>query len=65
MDPNANLAEQERILAAGAAHATAQRARLHELRQALNNWIGHDGFAPDWSRCPRAAKYYGEPLPRS
>jgi hypothetical protein len=56
MDPNANLAEQERILTS----SPIDRARLRELRDALREWLGNGGFAPDWARHPKAAKYYGK-----
>lgn len=72
MDPNANLREQEQLLAArhrpsgdlsqvpDARQAQADHARLWDLRQALYDWIRDGGFEPDWAACPRAAAYYGK-----
>lgn len=64
MDPNANLQEQERIIVhptvQDRAYAQAMRTRLSELRVALREWLQAGGFAPDWSKAPRAAKYYGQ-----
>lgn len=64
MDPNANLREQEEILTALATTlkgigAKTVRRRLRELRDALTGWLQGQGFAPDWAKCPKAAKYYG------
>jgi hypothetical protein len=69
MDPNANLQEQESILTrradgydpdlAWAFTRSDDTRTLRELRQALIGWIRGGGFEPDWSQCPRAAKYYG------
>lgn len=74
MDPNANLQEQERLLAelagidaAGNRHLSDScfaewrrlRARLRELRQALRGWLDAGGFEPNWAACNRAAAYYG------
>ena len=63
MDPNANLAEQERIfergLTRGATYYYADQSRLSELRKALDQWLIHGGFEPDWSKAPNAAKHYG------
>lgn len=44
MDPNANIAEQDRITRAGT--PPADRARLHELRAALRAWLHRGGFHP-------------------
>ncbi len=49
MDPNANLAEQRRILArrdAGTARL-ADYERLADLVAALDQWITGGGFLPD------------------
>jgi hypothetical protein len=64
MDPNANLQEQERIIAANAIiaangrTATAVKARLYELREALCEWLDRGGFAPDWDKSPLASRYF-------
>lgn len=63
MDPNANLEEQERILTQWKDKdprlvKLAER-RLKELRDALGYWLDYGGFAPDWTKAPQAAKYYG------
>ena len=62
MDPNANLAEQERLLTAplGTTNADrrADRERLAELRDALALWLSLGGFAPAWEACPTAAAWY-------
>jgi hypothetical protein len=72
MDPNANLAEQERLLTyddptlrvifGGSTLTQTHRrmaARLIDLRQALYDWIRDGGFEPDWNLAPNARKYYG------
>jgi hypothetical protein len=62
MDPNANLMEQEIILtvyASGSIIVARSKYRLTELREALARWLDRGGFPPDWTRCPKAAKYYG------
>lgn len=70
MDPNANLREQEDILARstrrdanGTNHGTVPTRddyrRLGELRQALYDWIRAGGFEPDWTLGPVARHYYG------
>ena len=57
MDPNANLAEQERILNEDS--ATRDRSRLKDLRFALRSWLDRGGFRPsNWSECPKASAYY-------
>lgn len=74
MDPNANLQEQERILArkhtpcgvdgptqADIDQLRADHPRLIELRWALRDWLyERGGFEPDWSACPNARKFYGK-----
>lgn len=55
MDPDANLAEQDQILADG----RHERGRLAELREALREWLQRGGFEPQWHRAPRAAAFYG------
>jgi len=56
MDPNANLAEQRRIVARmldeESEHIdTGDAVRLAELAQALDEWISKGGFLPDaWRR---------------
>jgi hypothetical protein len=65
MDPNANLAEQERIIrawdyrsvSAGSPPAD-ERARLAELRAALVAWLERGGFPPTWTAAPFAVVYY-------
>lgn len=51
MDPNANLAEQRRILARFNADeaSLADAERLAELVAALDEWISRGGFLPaEW-----------------
>jgi hypothetical protein len=62
MDPNANLQEQERIIAERELPNPDWREyaeRLLDLRQALYDWLRDGGFEPDWSKAPNAAKHYG------
>jgi hypothetical protein len=65
MDPNANLAEQERIIVAnriGDVHihvSQETKARYLDLRTALAEWLQKGGFEPDWEQAPNARKYYG------
>ncbi len=63
MDPNANLAEQERIInnakANGVVSVVSRNPRLRELRLALAEWMNRGGFEPDWTAAPNAAQYYG------
>lgn len=61
MDPNANLAEQDRILyrAIGRRIPTMtvdESDRMTELREALQSWIRADGFHPDWQAHPHATR---------
>lgn len=53
MDPNANLAEQRRIIARineGAPFVEDER-RLAELAEALDEWLSNGGFLPEaWQR---------------
>lgn len=65
MDPNTNLAEQERILERKRMHDAllprmirGDMRRLKELRASLAQWLSNGGFAPDWAKCPLATKYY-------
>lgn len=68
MDPNANLAEQDRILAKPPCASadplghgllsSYDRYRLYDLRVALRDWIAGRGFEPDWQAYPNAARYY-------
>lgn len=59
MDPDANLQEQERILASGA-RGPANRVRLHDLREELWRWLRRRGYEPRWSECPKAAVHFKE-----
>jgi len=58
MDPNANLAEQDRILRARLPGERTDAGRLAELRAALAGWLHRGGFQPDWSACPTAARHW-------
>jgi hypothetical protein len=61
MDPNANLREQEQLVASYAGRKLPDRhdaARLRYLRKALRAWLTDGGFEPDWAANPRAARYY-------
>ena len=64
MDPNANLAEQERLIARINQYATWSfkiqlERELSEFQQALYDWIRDGGFEPDWNKAPHARKHYG------
>ena len=51
MDPTANLFELREILNAPGALDADAVARVRELFDALDNWIGRGGFLPDdWRR---------------
>jgi hypothetical protein len=69
MDPTANLIEQEQIIMARdearrtvdsneTPYQSHRAARLRELREALIDWLNGGGFAPDWSKAPKARKYF-------
>jgi len=63
MDPNANIEEQERILAGRrheprVPHSDIDAPRLAELRAALTDWLKGGGFEPEWAKYPNAARYY-------
>lgn len=61
MDPQANLIEQERIIAQWGHEplaGTPDGVRLSELRDALNEWLLDGGFQPDWEHAPLAAPHY-------
>jgi hypothetical protein len=58
MDPNANLQEQERILAARAPGTRTNAGRLTELRAALAQWLHRGGFQPDWTAAPLSARHW-------
>lgn len=47
MDPNANLARQQELLADAKDNAHA-RYELHDLRMELSLWLTQGGFAPAW-----------------
>jgi len=53
MDPDANMREQEAILA-----ESGRRRRLRELRDALLVWLQNHGVEPRWSEYPRAQRWY-------
>jgi hypothetical protein len=60
MDPNANLAEQERIIRGMKAKAHPEdRYRLRALRASLCDWLRAGGFEPEWHRFNRASVYFG------
>lgn len=65
MDPNANLAEQEALtltlngMNGDEDSFDAIEAVITELRIALNGWLQRGGVEPDWSKAPKASKYYG------
>lgn len=64
MDPNANLAEQERLYVVNGGKSLHfwpkdDRIRLRALRDALADWCFRGGFEPDWSIAPVARRYYG------
>lgn len=53
MDPNANLAEQRRIVARifAGEEQDGDAQRLADLANALDEWIAGGGFLPtDWSK---------------
>lgn len=63
MDPNANLQQQERIIADrtrpdGTLH-NYDRYALHGLRMELRAWLDRGGFEPNWDQAPNARQYYG------
>jgi len=58
MDPNANLAEQQRILRARQPGSRTDAGRLQELRAALAQWLHAGGFEPTWDAYPTAARYW-------
>lgn len=68
MDPNANLAEQSDLITEcteyerddALAHPAYTEARLQlaEYREALYQWLRSGGFAPEWTRQPKAATAY-------
>jgi hypothetical protein len=60
MNPDVNLQEQDWILTLTRAKTRSNRAvrRLRELRDALNGWLQSGGVEPEWSKAPRAAKYF-------
>ena len=55
MDPNANLREQDELLAAT---SRIDKQRRSELRRALQGWLASGGFAPDWKAYPKATAAY-------
>lgn len=62
MDPNANLQEQEQLIAVAYERKLrrVELDRLADLREALGEWLEGGGFAPDWTLAPRARKYWGQ-----
>lgn len=57
MDPNANLREQQQLYGAT---DRADRVRLRELREALQQWLASSGFEPDWAAHPDASRTFRE-----
>lgn len=61
-DPNTNLDQQERLLAALALEigptADDLRLRLAVARADLRQWLDEGGYEPKWERCPIAAPYW-------
>lgn len=55
MDPNANLKEQQELLTAT---SNDDKRRRRELREALQGWLDHKGFAPTWTDYPEATKAF-------
>ncbi len=64
MDPNANLAEQDRIIVRNTGGSFApvmgDLDRLRELRKSLRVWLANGGFEPDWTAFPLAAQSFRE-----
>lgn len=59
MDPNANLAEQDRIIQdLSATVDRVDQRRLNDLRHDLCKWIDCGGFQPEWNAHPQAAHYF-------
>jgi len=64
MDPNATLVEIEILLTRlkgylGGGDADGATDRVHELSEALREWLLRGGFEPDWSEAPQAAAIFG------
>lgn len=57
MDPNANLQEQHRLLTVTGGGG---RARLRELREALDQWISRGGAHPVWADYPDTTRSFRE-----
>jgi len=61
MDPDANLAEQERLISEMATSddtTDADIVLLAKLRYALSRWLQSGGFEPDWTAGPTARRFY-------
>jgi len=60
MDPNANLAHQDRLVTAAATQPihNYDRYALFDLRQALREWLLSGGYQPDWQRYPAGTASY-------
>ena len=63
MDPNANLAEQERALrdimrARTLTHMHEAIDELIGLREDMHDWLTSGGSEPDWAQAPLALEYY-------
>lgn len=56
MDPNATLAALNDAIDAGLTKDAVEERLLH--CENLDNWLGLAGFAPDWSKYPRASNYF-------
>jgi hypothetical protein len=64
MDPNANLQEQARLLDLNGLDrldrdlSLADKRRLRELREALQEWRNRGGFDPQWYKFPHATRAF-------
>jgi hypothetical protein len=63
MDPNANLAEQERTLrdimrARTLTHMHEAIDELIGLREDMHDWLTNGGSEPNWAKTPLAREYY-------
>jgi hypothetical protein len=63
MNPNANLAEQERTLrdimrARTLTHMHEAIDELMGLREDMHDWLTRGGSEPNWAKAPLAREYY-------